>query len=92
MFVVRLIDSDITPKAFDIVARAEAFAKGAVANGEAERAEIYEIEGAKNAADAMSRFNAGQRLLWRPMSRLLTPDEARNAAKAEEQCWILDRL
>jgi hypothetical protein len=92
MFVVRLIDSDITPKVFDTAAAAEAFAKTVGANGEAERAEVYEIEGVKNAADAMSRFNAGKGLLWRPMSRPLTPDEARTAAKAEEQRRILDLL
>jgi hypothetical protein len=92
MFIVKFMDSDITPKVFDIIAAAEVFAKGTVADGEAERAEVYEIEGAKNVVDAMSRFNAGQGLLRRSMSRPLRPDEERTAAEAEEQRWILDRL
>jgi hypothetical protein len=84
MFVVRLVDTDIAPKVVLTWVAAEAFAKNAFGDGEADRAEIYEIEGAANVGDTISRFNAGQCSLRRTMSRPLTPKEAEAAAKAEQ--------
>jgi hypothetical protein len=92
MFVVRLVDADIALKVVLTLVAAEAFAKSAFGNGEADRAEVYEIEGALTVEDAISRFNVGQRLLRRTLSRPLTPKEAEAAAKAEQARRDLDLL
>jgi hypothetical protein len=92
MFVVRLVETDIAPKVVLTPIAAEAFAKTAFANGEADRAEIYEIDGARNVEDATARFNAGQCSLRRTLSRPLTPKEAEVAAKAEQARKELDLL
>jgi hypothetical protein len=92
MFVVKLVDSDIPPKVVLTPAAAEAFAKNAFQNGEAAAAEVYEIMGAVNVADARSRFDAGQCSLLQTMSRPLTPKEAEAATKAEQTRRHLDLL
>jgi hypothetical protein len=44
MFVVRLVDTDIAPKVVLTLVAAEAFAKNAFGDGEADRAEVCEIK------------------------------------------------
>jgi hypothetical protein len=92
MFVVRLVGTDIVPKVVLTPVAAEAFAKNAFRDGEADRAEVYEIEGAVNVADAISRFNTGRCSLRRTISRPLTLKEAEAAAKAEQLRKDLDLL
>jgi hypothetical protein len=92
MLVVRLIDSDIAPKVVLTPVAAEAFAKNAFRDGEADRAEVYEIKGAVDVEDAISRFVAGHCSLLRTMSRPLTPKEAEVAAEAEQARKLLDLL
>lgn len=92
MFVVRLVDTDIAPKVVLTPVAADAFASKALADGEADRAEIYEVDGAANVGDAIQRFNSGQRSLYRTKSRLLTPKETEAAAKAEAVRKHLDLL
>ena len=92
MLVVKLINSDIPPKAVLTITAARAFAKRALEEGETDRAEVYKVEGAANAGDAISGFLAGLGSLQQSISRPLTPEEADAATKALEQRRILDLL
>jgi hypothetical protein len=92
MFVVRLIGSDAAPQPVLTLLAARAVAYRALEAGDADRAEIYEIEGTGDKQIALSHFKAGQALLRQSLSRPLTAGEARAAAEAEEQRRILDSL